>query len=55
MLWLIDPETPDRPYPADLLTALVATAIAAGLMDAPDLPVRSVADPSKVRQEGSYD
>jgi hypothetical protein len=55
MLWLIDEESPHDARPADMLTSLVASAVAAGLMDPPDLPVRSVIDLSKVRQEGGYD
>jgi hypothetical protein len=55
MLWLIDPEEPHNAYPADMLTSLIATAVAAGLMDPPDLPVRGVADLAKVRQENVYD
>lgn len=55
MLWLIDDEAPHDARPADMLTSLIATAVAAGLMDMPDLPVRNVIDLAKVRQESGYD
>jgi len=55
MLWLIDDEAPHNAHPADPLTSLVATAVAAGLMDMPELPVRGVIDLAKIRQEGGYD
>lgn len=52
MLWLIDPREPEKPYPADPVVNLIATAVAAGLMDPPDLPVRSVIDLGAVRIVG---
>jgi hypothetical protein len=56
MLWLIDPHEPEKPYPADPIVNLIATAVAAGLMDPPELPVCPVIDLSAVRIEGStYD
>lgn len=56
MLWLIDDEPPHHVYPADLATSLVATAIAAGLMDAPE-PSKSaeIVDLTTIRHEVCHD
>lgn len=56
MLWLIDDEPPHHVYPADLATSLVATAIAAGLMDAPALPKSAeIVDLTPIRHEAHHD